>query len=561
MKSGLSLTCWFILWGCCTQSSSLQSAEPALPVSAQSTAQFKSGTRPNTDARIRLVGNPGSAPASGLGARNPWRSNRAGSDFTSSRSAVRESAEGLVQPPPFQNSIPDIQRVSRPVGGYSSPPGFEASPAIGRSGRSYPTMPRGAMPRIIGNQGIQQSVSFPRTPEFESAAPLQSSQSSENGVIYPPDWNPGLTDVSPVRSQEFRARDYAYQEVPVPVVRQNMHRDSRVIRPGYSTPADQAERVRQTEYLEAPSSNQDREVPLRPGQKLPGFRKTGMRPSRTAQNAAARVTEVAEAIEPEKEVVSPLPRVNAARRLSPPPLHSPSDALRVLTSATEHEIALLSPGETATELQFYIERHVYLRLLYLMAGHSERALSPIPNIPAADQEFWTQVVWGVHSYFDLHQVPNPAERAEQTITQFNAAILRLKERAPLQLKNVVFSNKIHGYGEYDTYPKDEFAPGERVLVYAEISNFHSELTAQGIYRTRLKSALQFSSVDSPDEPIESKAYPVTEDFCRNHRRDYFHSYVVDIPAQSGKGRHTLKLIIEDELSGKTAEYPVQFNVR
>jgi hypothetical protein len=559
MKSGLCLNCWLILLACCTQPNSLQSAEHALPDSSQP----QSAARQNTNPKIRLVGYPGNFPPSGLGAKNPWQSNggqsnRGGSDFTSSRSAYRESSENLIEPPPFQNSIPEIRRVNKPIGGYSSPPGFESSTAVGRSGRSYPTMPRGAMPRIIGNQGIQQISSAKQTPDFERAAPFQSS---EGGVVYPPDWNPGVTDVAPVRSQEFRARDYAYQEVPATTIRRNAHRDSRVVSPSYSTPADQAEPVSQTEYVETSTPNLDREIPLRPGQALPGFKNPALRPSRTARVAEARFAEAAEAIEPEREVVSPSPRVNAATRLPPPTLRSPADALRVLTSATEHEIATLSPGETATDLQFYIERHVYMRLLYLMAGQTERALRPIPNIPPADQEFWTQVLWGVHSYFDLHQVPNPAERAAQTIAQFNAAILRLKERAPLQLKNVVFSNKIHGYGEYDTYPKDEFAPGERVLVYAEISNFHSELTAQGMYRTRLKSALQFSSVDSPEESIESKAYPVTEDFCRNHRRDYFHSYVVDIPARCGKGRHILKLIIEDELSGKTAEYPVQFNVR
>jgi hypothetical protein len=98
-------------------------------------------------------------------------------------------------------------------------------------------------------------------------------------------------------------------------------------------------------------------------------------------------------------------------------------------------------------------------------------------------------------------------------------------------------------------------------VYAEIGNFHSELSAEGIYRTRLKSTLQVFSAQSPDEPVEVKTYPVTEDFCRNHRRDYFHSYVVDIPVRCTRGGHVMKLVIEDELSGKVGTYPVPFTVR
>src|SRR5436190_811893 len=83
-------------------------------------------------------------------------------------------------------------------------------------------------------------------------------------------------------------------------------------------------------------------------------------------------------------------------------------------------------------------------------SQTEGALRPIPNIPAADQEFWTQVLWGVHNYFDVPNIPNHAERAAQTISQFNTAMLRLKERAPLELNHVSFCRKIDGYGEFDT---------------------------------------------------------------------------------------------------------------
>lgn len=324
---------------------------------------------------------------------------------------------------------------------------------------------------------------------------------------------------------------------------------------------------------------------LRPGQVLPGFStprisRTGQRaigdeprarqaaPVHERQSSAGRVS--SQSVMPSQSAMvnqmsydgqmSPEGPALPGNQIDPQPT-SRSQALRSLTAATEREVATLTPGQTANELQFYIERHVYLRLLYLMAGQTEWALRPIPEIPRVDQEFWTQVLWGVHNYFDLHQVPNPTERAAQTIMQFNQAILRLKERAPLEVKNVVFSSKIDGFGEYQTYPRDEFAPGQRVLLYAEIANFHSELTTEGVYRTRLKSTLEFYSADTPDEPLERKNYPVTEDICRNHRHDYFHSYVVDIPARCGKGRHLLKLVIEDELSGKIAEYPVEFGVR
>lgn len=314
-------------------------------------------------------------------------------------------------------------------------------------------------------------------------------------------------------------------------------------------PVTTQSRIEQTRYYGSAETHQPGEIPLAPGQALPGFEHAvpplPPRNSRLPDGSPGRSPGGA----------GPAPSTAV------PNIQTAGEALQFLVRATESEVSQLSPGTTATELQYYIERQVYLRLLYLMSGQQSSALRPIPNIPAADQEFWTQVLWGVQNYFDMPRIPDHAERAAQTISQFNTAMLRLKERAPLELKNATFCFKIDGYGEYHTYTKDEFAPGQRVLVYAEIGNFHSELSAEGIYRTRLKSTLEVYGADTNQEPVEVKVYPVTEDFCRNHRRDYFHSYVVDIPVRCTRGPHVLKLIIEDELSGKVGTYTVPFQVR
>ena len=68
-------------------------------------------------------------------------------------------------------------------------------------------------------------------------------------------------------------------------------------------------------------------------------------------------------------------------------------------STVEAEAFELQPGETETEKQAYIEKHVHLRMLYLMAGKQERALQVIPGLDPADQEFWQQVFWGLDELF------------------------------------------------------------------------------------------------------------------------------------------------------------------
>ncbi|WP_197994911.1 hypothetical protein [Gimesia panareensis] len=240
---------------------------------------------------------------------------------------------------------------------------------------------------------------------------------------------------------------------------------------------------------------------------------------------------------------------------------SAQDQLQQLISVAESEIAQLEPGSTPEEKQNYIERHVYLRMLYLMAGHHERALEAIPGIDPADQEFWQQTFWAVANYFDETAIPDAADRATQTVTQLRQATARLQEKANLKLKNVAFCHKINSYGSYERFERDEYTPGRPVLVYAEIENFTSELTADGMYRTLLKSKIQIFKAGTNGDLIAEIPFDTTEDLCRNVRKDYFHSYKFEIPRNISLGPHIMKLTVEDEISQKVATYSQNFTVR
>ncbi len=63
----------------------------------------------------------------------------------------------------------------------------------------------------------------------------------------------------------------------------------------------------------------------------------------------------------------------------------------------------------------------------------------------------------------------------------------------------------------------------------EIVNFKSEATADGQYRTILKSTLEIYRAGPQGELVERIPFPATEDLCRQPRTDYFHSYEFTIP--------------------------------
>jgi hypothetical protein len=198
-------------------------------------------------------------------------------------------------------------------------------------------------------------------------------------------------------------------------------------------------------------------------------------------------------------------------------------------------------------------------MLYLLSGQPAKSLEPISGLDAADQEFWQQVFWGLSNYFDKTAMADPSDRATQTIAQLRTAVQRLKEKSKLELRNVAFCQKISSYGNYERVKRDEFTPGQSVLLYAEVENFKSEPTTEGPFRTMLKSTIEI--FDSQGGMVVRMPFQAPDDLCANQRRDYYNTYEFAIPQRIGMGPHTLKLTVEDQISHKIATYTVNFTVK
>ncbi len=234
------------------------------------------------------------------------------------------------------------------------------------------------------------------------------------------------------------------------------------------------------------------------------------------------------------------------------------DLERLIASA-EAVVARSSPGTTEAERQAYLEQHVFLRMLYLMADQP-RALEAIRNVEGTEQEFWQQIFWALSNYFDNKVMPEQSDRATQTVAQLRSAVQRLQENARLELRNANFCQKITSFGNYEKFPRDEFIAGRPVLVYAEVENFKSELTSSGQFRTSLCSTVEIYPAGKAGTPVKTMTFPPTEDLCRNYRRDYFHAYEFTIPSNLEAGPYVMKLRVEDKLSKKVAEYSLNFTV-
>lgn len=246
-----------------------------------------------------------------------------------------------------------------------------------------------------------------------------------------------------------------------------------------------------------------------------------------------------------------------------------NDALRKLIALTEARANEKSKsGKTGDNA---VRNEVYLRLLHLMSDNPARAATVIRNADGTEQQFWRDLVWGMFEY--LHQKPEftRSNRAARTIASLRKAMEHLRADADLEVRNLEFCRKIRSYGNYDVVKRDErtgrvqFRPGEQVLMYAEIENFKTERDSNGHHKTRLRSTIElyYAAGEGRREFVKRFSFRPTEDLCRRYRRDYFHSYIIELPSDLKLGNYVLKLTVEDIVGDRTkvGSDTVQFEVR
>ena len=235
--------------------------------------------------------------------------------------------------------------------------------------------------------------------------------------------------------------------------------------------------------------------------------------------------------------------------------------ISVLESATAQPVANVATM-SEQERQRLISQHLYLRMLYVMSGQGTRALatSQVPFKDDKEREFWRQLFWAFNQYFDADTLPNKSDRITQTLNQLRFAVQELQPRAHLELRNVNFCNSISSFGNYESFPRNEFPVGEEVLIYAEVVNFTSEIAGER-FHSRLQPSIEIYQAGNDSAPVKTMKYEATPDYCSNPRQDFYLSIMYTIPKGLAQGPHTLKLMVTDVLGNKVATYPLRFTVR
>jgi hypothetical protein len=212
-----------------------------------------------------------------------------------------------------------------------------------------------------------------------------------------------------------------------------------------------------------------------------------------------------------------------------------------------------SPTTTAE-----VHQHVSLRLLRLLAGDTERALEPIPHIPPAEQDYWSRQVFAVATYLDHHSQPDDKRRAAASVNHLDEAVSHLRELGSLSLRNLSFCKNVFGYGAFEPYDSDVFAPGEQVSLYVEVENYHSESSEKG-FCTLLGATYEI--LDDKGKRVSGGDFPDVDDCCRSRRRDFHIQFGLALPQSLSPGRYRVELVVKDRQSDKRGHAKVPFEIR
>jgi hypothetical protein len=205
-----------------------------------------------------------------------------------------------------------------------------------------------------------------------------------------------------------------------------------------------------------------------------------------------------------------------------------------------------------------------LRLLYLAADRLDDAVANVESLDEPQREGFKQAMFGLGVWLSPDEARRAPLRTAKVLRSLRDATTELAAASKLELRNLVFCERVEQFGWYTEFPRNEFRPKQQVILYVEVENFAAEKKAPG-YETELQGSYQI--FDAGGRIVAERQLPLDREMCRNYRRDYFLAYPIYLPDAIEPGRYRLELTIEDlKASGdyqgrKFGEGMIEFTIR
>ena len=184
-----------------------------------------------------------------------------------------------------------------------------------------------------------------------------------------------------------------------------------------------------------------------------------------------------------------------------------------------------------------------LRLAYLEAGRLDDAVSAIDSLDQQQREAWKNLMFGVGVWLSPDEARRAPLRSAKVLRSLRDATNDLAAASKLEVRNLVFCERVDHFGWYSEFPRKEFQPKQQVILYAEIENFAAEHKGGAGYETELQGSYEI--LDSSGQIVASRQLQLDKEVCRNYRRDYFLAYRIYMPDHIAPGHYRLELTVED----------------
>lgn len=231
---------------------------------------------------------------------------------------------------------------------------------------------------------------------------------------------------------------------------------------------------------------------------------------------------------------------NAAPSAKPPPPTEPRPIVvaEKAPSARHPLVAALEmylkdqPAEAMRQLQIYrpADQEMLLRLMPLMARVASGGLLS-------------------------EQLTAPEKEA--LIHTLQTMQADLEAASPLLIKNEGFSRRVRGFGQVERLPGNQFRPGDRVLIYAEIHHL-ADRKWKDQYVSRLGGVLEIHGPDC--KVLRTQMVPTVVDASESPRRDHYIVIHFPVPHDLPPGSYTLRVRIIDQDTYREAEKFLPFRV-
>jgi hypothetical protein len=199
-----------------------------------------------------------------------------------------------------------------------------------------------------------------------------------------------------------------------------------------------------------------------------------------------------------------------------------------------------------------------LVLLELARGDDVRIREHLEGVARETGDAITTTADVLRTVREALSEPGPAsDRALDAIQRLRTHFTR---DAELLIPSVALCTRVSTFGVYDEMDPAALVPfrSNPVIVYCELRNFHSERTAEALYRVTLSSRLEVLTADG--RSVWTHEEPQIVDRSRQRREDFFLAQRVSLPAELGPGDYVLKVMIEDTTAAKATEATHSFRI-